>query len=141
MSKTLPGVQRKIFKTSNLWFNISLLYKTLLLVFPPCKANSHYLPPYIYGISLLLPISYTHTHTHIYIHISICTHISTYICTYIYTYMYIHIYIVTHTRIYIHIHVYICTYIRIVNKSQNEEEAFELRSQVEVIYHYWSVCL
>ena len=31
--------------------------------------------------------------------------------------------------------------ISVVNKSQNEEEAFELRSQVEVIYQYWSVCL
>ena len=26
-------------------------------------------------------------------------------------------------------------------KSQNEEEAFELRSQLEEIYQYWSVCL
>ena len=31
--------------------------------------------------------------------------------------------------------------ISVVNKSQNEEEAFELRSQLEVIYQYWSVCL
>ena len=31
--------------------------------------------------------------------------------------------------------------IPVVNKSQNEEEAFELRSQVEEIYQYWSVCL
>ena len=31
--------------------------------------------------------------------------------------------------------------ISVVNKSQNEEEAFELRSQVEEIYQYWSVCL
>ena len=31
--------------------------KTLLLILPLCKANSPYLPPYIYGISLLLPIS------------------------------------------------------------------------------------
>ena len=29
----------------------------------------------------------------------------------------------------------------LVNKSQNEEEAFELRSQLEGIYQYWSVCL
>ena len=31
--------------------------------------------------------------------------------------------------------------ISVVNKSQNEEEAFELRSQLEEIYQYWSVCL
>ena len=31
--------------------------------------------------------------------------------------------------------------ISVVNKSQNEEEAFELRSQREEIYQYWSVCL
>ena len=31
--------------------------------------------------------------------------------------------------------------ISVVNKSQNEEEAFELRSQVEEICQYWSVCL
>ena len=31
--------------------------------------------------------------------------------------------------------------IPVVNKSQNEEEAFELRSQVEEICQYWSVCL
>ena len=31
--------------------------------------------------------------------------------------------------------------ISVVNKSQNEEESFELRSQLEVIYQYWSVCL
>ena len=31
--------------------------------------------------------------------------------------------------------------ISVVNKSQNEEQAFELRSQVEEIYQYWSVCL
>ena len=31
--------------------------------------------------------------------------------------------------------------ISVVNKSQNKEEAFELRSQLEVIYQYWSVCL
>ena len=31
--------------------------------------------------------------------------------------------------------------ISVVNKSQNEEEEFELRSQVEEIYQYWSVCL
>ena len=31
--------------------------------------------------------------------------------------------------------------ISVVNKSQNEEEAFELRSQLEIIYQYWSVCL
>ena len=31
--------------------------------------------------------------------------------------------------------------ISVVNKSQNEEVAFELRSQVEEIYQYWSVCL
>ena len=31
--------------------------------------------------------------------------------------------------------------ISVVNKSQNEEDAFELRSQVEEIYQYWSVCL
>ena len=31
--------------------------------------------------------------------------------------------------------------ISVVNKSQNEEEAFELRSQLEQIYQYWSVCL
>ena len=32
-------------------------YKMLLLIFPPCKANNSYRQPYIYGISLLLPIS------------------------------------------------------------------------------------
>ena len=31
--------------------------------------------------------------------------------------------------------------ISVVNKSPNEEEAFELRSQVEEICQYWSVCL
>ena len=31
--------------------------------------------------------------------------------------------------------------ISVVNKSPNEEEAFELRSQLEEIYQYWSVCL
>ena len=31
--------------------------------------------------------------------------------------------------------------ISVVNKSQNEEEVFELRSQLEEIYQYWSVCL
>ena len=31
--------------------------------------------------------------------------------------------------------------ISVVNKSQNEEVAFELRSQVEEICQYWSVCL
>ena len=31
--------------------------------------------------------------------------------------------------------------ISVVNKSQNEEDAFELRSQVEEICQYWSVCL
>ena len=31
--------------------------------------------------------------------------------------------------------------ISVVNKSQNEEEAFELRSQLEEMYQYWSVCL
>ena len=31
--------------------------------------------------------------------------------------------------------------ISVVNKSQNEEEAFELRSQLEEIYQYWSLCL
>ena len=31
--------------------------------------------------------------------------------------------------------------ISVVNKSQNEKEAFELRSQVEEICQYWSVCL
>ena len=31
--------------------------------------------------------------------------------------------------------------ISVVNKSKNEEAAFELRSQVEEIYQYWSVCL
>ena len=31
--------------------------------------------------------------------------------------------------------------ISVVNKSQNEEGAFELRSQLEVIYQYWSVYL
>ena len=31
--------------------------------------------------------------------------------------------------------------ISVVNKSQNEEEAFEFRSQLEEIYQYWSVCL
>ena len=31
--------------------------------------------------------------------------------------------------------------ISVVNKSQNEEGAFELRSQVEEICQYWSVCL
>ena len=31
--------------------------------------------------------------------------------------------------------------ISVVNKSQNEEEAFELTSQLEEIYQYWSVCL
>ena len=30
--------------------------------------------------------------------------------------------------------------ISVVNKSQNEKEAFELRSQVEEICQYWSVC-
>ena len=30
--------------------------------------------------------------------------------------------------------------ISVVNKSQNKE-AFELRSQLEEIYQYWSVCL
>ena len=32
-------------------------YKTLLPIFPPCKANNPYRQPYIYGISLLFPIS------------------------------------------------------------------------------------
>ena len=31
--------------------------------------------------------------------------------------------------------------ISVVDKSLNEEEAFELRSQVEEICQYWSVCL
>ena len=31
--------------------------------------------------------------------------------------------------------------ISVVNKSQNKEEAFELRGQLEEIYQYWSVCL
>ena len=31
--------------------------------------------------------------------------------------------------------------ISVVNKSQNEEETFELGSQLEEIYQYWSVCL
>ena len=31
--------------------------------------------------------------------------------------------------------------ISVVNKSPNEEEVFELRSQVEEICQYWSVCL
>ena len=31
--------------------------------------------------------------------------------------------------------------ISVVNKSPNEEGAFELRSQVEEICQYWSVCL
>ena len=31
--------------------------------------------------------------------------------------------------------------ISVVNKSPNEEEAFELRSQVEEKCQYWSVCL
>ena len=32
-------------------------YKMLLLIFRPCKADNSYPQPYIYGISLLLPIS------------------------------------------------------------------------------------
>ena len=33
------------------------LFKTLLLIFPPFKAYNPYRQPYIYGTSLLLPIS------------------------------------------------------------------------------------
>ena len=32
-------------------------YKRLLPIFPPCKVNNPYRQPYIYSISLLLPIS------------------------------------------------------------------------------------
>ena len=54
---TTPFCVYNYLKPPNFGLTDPYFYKTLLIIFPPCKANSPDFQPYIYGISLLLPIS------------------------------------------------------------------------------------